>query len=76
MAEAKIPENEEDRLRALYSYDLLDRELDVVFDVIIKIAADICDTEVSVIALIDRERQYFLGARGRRAEENHGGRVP
>ncbi len=69
MAEAKIPENEEDRLCALYSYDLLDRDLDVVFNTIIKIAADICDTDICVIALIDRDRQYFLARKGMKPRE-------
>ena len=69
MAEAKIPENEKDRLLALYSYNLLDRDLDVVFDVIINIAADICDCEIAVIALIDRDRQYFAARRGMKPRE-------
>ena len=69
MAEARIPENEEDRLHALYSYDLLDRDLDDVFNTIIKIAADICDTEICVIALIDRDRQYFLARKGMKPRE-------
>ena len=64
MAEAKVPECEQDRLQALYAYDLLDRDSDAIFDTIIRIAADVCQTEISVIALIDRDRQYFFARNG------------
>ena len=47
MAEAGKPENEEERLAALYSYDLLDRDVDAVFDTIIRVAADVCDAHVN-----------------------------
>ena len=60
MAEAARPENEQERLDALHSYDLVDREVSPIFDTIIRIAADVCDVEISVIALIDDDRQYFL----------------
>ncbi len=69
MTQAKIPENEQERLSALYSYDLLDRDVDAVFDTIILTAADICDVDISVIALIDHDRQYFLARNGMKPRE-------
>jgi signal transduction histidine kinase len=69
MAEAELPKNEEQRRRALYSYDLLDRDVDPVFDNIIRIAADVCDVDISVIALIDHDRQYFLARNNMKPRE-------
>ena len=69
MAEAAKPDNEEERLKALYSYDLLDRNVGVVYDNIIRIAADVCDVDISVIALIDSERQFFLARNNMKPQE-------
>lgn len=69
MAEAPIPDNEEERLRALYRYDLLDRDVDDIFNTIIRIAADVCDVDICVIALIDRDRQFFLARHGMKPRE-------
>lgn len=64
MAPAPLPENEAERLAALRSFDLLDQECDPAFGRIIKIAADVCDVEISYIALIDEERQFFFARNG------------
>lgn len=69
MAQAKIPDNENARLRALYSYDLLDRDCDEIFETIIKTAADVCDVDISVIALIDQDRQFFFARNGMKPRE-------
>ncbi len=69
MAQANIPENENERLSALYEYDLLDRNADTVFETIIRIAADVCDVDISVIALIDRDRQFFFARNGMEPQE-------
>ncbi len=69
MASATIPDNEQERLRALRSYDLLDRDVDDVFEAIIRTAADVCDVDICVIALIDRDRQYFLARKGMEPKE-------
>ncbi len=60
LAIAPVPENEKERLKALESYDLMDQDVGPVFDKIIRIAADVCEVDISVIALIGEERQYFL----------------
>lgn len=60
--------NQPARLAALRSYDILDTPRESDFDDIVELAAQICDTPISVINLIDSERQWFkaevgLGAR-------------
>lgn len=69
MAEAPKPAREKERLDALYAYDILDREVEPVFDQIIRIAADVCDVDISVIALIDDERQFFLARNNMKPKE-------
>ena len=69
MAQARIPEDEQERLQALYAYDLIDQNVDTVFDTLIRTAADICDVDISVIALIDADRQYFLARNGMKPRE-------
>lgn len=53
------PENEEDRLKQLASYDILDTLPEQDYDNITKIASEICDTEISLISLIDSDRQWI-----------------
>ncbi len=57
-----------ERLASLYSYEILDTAREKPFDEIVALAAGICETPISVINLIDAERQWFkaevgLGAR-------------
>jgi two-component sensor histidine kinase len=59
---------QEDRLRALRRYKILDTEREKAFDDLVELAASICDAPISVINLIDEHRQWFkaevgLGAR-------------
>ena len=69
MASAPSPENEAERLAALRSYDLLDQTCDPAFERIIRVAADVCDVEISVIALIDQDRQFFFARNGMKPVE-------
>ncbi|MDB5277281.1 MAG: hypothetical protein JWR61_2236 [Ferruginibacter sp.] len=54
-----IPENESERLKVLHSYDILDTLSEAEFDDITSIASIICDTPISAITLIDKDRQFF-----------------
>ena len=54
-----LPNNEEDRLQALIEYQVLDTEAEQQFDDLTAIAAHICDTPISLISLIDENRQWF-----------------
>ncbi|MFW8594495.1 sensor histidine kinase [Cribrihabitans neustonicus] len=48
-----------DRLQTLYTYDILDTPRERSFDEIVELTAQICDAPISVINLIDQDRQWF-----------------
>ena len=59
-----IPANEQERLQALYEFDILDTLPEKDFDYLTTIASQICDTPISLITLIDSSRQWFKSAHG------------
>jgi signal transduction histidine kinase len=59
MIAPSIPKDEADRLSALYSYGILDTEAEADFDDLVKLASYITDTPISLITLIDKDRQWF-----------------
>ena len=54
-----LPHNETERLQALHQLQILDTKADPDFDALTKLAALICQSEISVISLIDKNRQWF-----------------
>tara|TARA_R110002020_G_scaffold57582_2_gene158277 strand:- start:2747 stop:3835 length:1089 start_codon:yes stop_codon:yes gene_type:complete len=52
------------RLKALYSYEILDTDREKDFDDIVKLAAEICGTAISVVNFIDADRQWFKAETG------------
>lgn len=50
---------EEDRLAALRRYGILDTPPEPDFDDLARLAAQVCQTPVSLISLVDDERQWF-----------------
>jgi signal transduction histidine kinase len=71
MIAAAKPANESERLSALYEYDLLDTMPEKEYDDITRIAADICGTSISLISLIDNNRQWFKSKFGFEPMESH-----
>lgn len=56
---AALHSREDERLRALRSYDILDTPREASFDDIADLAARLCDAPIAVVNLIDAERQWF-----------------
>ena len=51
--------NEEERLRALHDYNLLDTPPEAAFDELVALAARICGMPISTVTLVARDRQWF-----------------
>jgi signal transduction histidine kinase len=64
MIPANIPQNEAERLENLNSYNILDTLPEKEFDAITKIASGICNTSISLVSIIDRDRQWFKSNHG------------
>ena len=56
---ARLPDYETDRVQALADYRLLDTLPDALFDGITAIAAQVAGVPISLISLVDRDRQWF-----------------
>jgi signal transduction histidine kinase len=54
-----VPLNEKERLAALREYQILDTEAEPEFDEITGLASEICQAPISMITLIDEERQWI-----------------
>ncbi len=59
MQSAPQPEYEEQRLRALNEYGVLDTLEESEFNDLTQLAACICDAPIALISLVDRHRQWF-----------------
>ena len=64
-----LPQNETDRLRALRAYRILDTKPEERFDELTQLAAIICGVPISLISLIDADRQWFKSKVGLELEE-------
>jgi signal transduction histidine kinase len=69
MPSAPIPANERARLAALEGYRLLDTLPEPGYDDVAELATFICGTPISLISLVDKDRQWFKAKVGVEASE-------
>ncbi len=69
MIEPEIYKHEQERLRNLESYSILDTLPECDYDNLTAIAAEICNTPVALVSLIDNKRQWFKSHHGLDASE-------
>ncbi|MGK0188765.1 MAG: GAF domain-containing protein [Verrucomicrobiales bacterium] len=69
MPAARKPTNEEIRLNALHQYQILDTDREECFDDFTQLVSQICETPISLISLIDSDRQWFKSKVGLKANE-------
>lgn len=61
---------EQDRLDSLCSYGVLDTPPDPAYDAVTALAAQLCDTPMASVTLVDAERQWFKSRVGLTSTEN------
>ena len=59
-----VPDNEEERLKALHTYDILDSFPEAEYDAITRLASYICQAPFALISFIDDKRQWYKSAVG------------
>ena len=64
MIVATEPQYETDRLNALEEYNILDTLPEAEFDDITRIASQVCGTSISLITLVDQNRQWYKSRYG------------
>jgi signal transduction histidine kinase len=64
MIQAKIHDKEKERLALLKTYSILDTLAEQDYDNLAKLAAEICQTPISLITLLDDKRQWFKSHHG------------
>jgi diguanylate cyclase (GGDEF)-like protein len=63
------PTNEAERLAALHRAAILDTPAEEVYDEIVHAAAELCGAPISLVSLIDEDRQWFKAKTGIDAED-------
>jgi GAF domain-containing protein len=66
---APKPANEAERLTALQQYRVLDTLPEAVYDDLVFIASQICQTPIALVSLVDGDRQWFKAKVGLDAEQ-------
>lgn len=61
---AELPLDENERLKDLYSYDILNSASESDFDDLVELASQICECPVSLITLLDKDLQWFKSKKG------------
>jgi signal transduction histidine kinase len=69
MISAPKHDEEDERLNRLREYNVLDTESEASLDELTKLASEICHTPISLISLVDADRQWFKSKVGLDADE-------
>lgn len=69
MKQPEIPSNEIERLKKLIQYNVLDTQPESDFNEIVRVASLICEVPISLVSLIDENRQWFKAKVGLDANE-------
>ena len=64
MKTPSIPSGEDERLKELSSLQILDTLPEKDYDAITSMASEICDVPISLVSLIDKDRQWFKSVVG------------
>lgn len=64
MIPPRLHPEEDARLKLLAGFDSLIQQGDVLLDDLTALAATLCGTPISVVSLVDMDRQYFVGRTG------------
>lgn len=64
MPAARLPDDESERLAALRALGVLDTPPEPELDALVRAAAAICGTPISLVSLVDADRQWFKANRG------------
>lgn len=64
-----VPKNEAKRIKVLWEYEILDTVPEEVFDELASLAGLICGAPISLISLVDENRQWFKSRVGIDLEE-------
>ncbi|WP_345950523.1 PAS domain-containing protein [Mucilaginibacter sp. PAMB04274] len=66
---SSVPANEDERLKALHSYDILDSFPEEEYDALTRLASYICQAPLAFITFIDGNRQWFKSKIGLPVDE-------
>ena len=64
MQAAATPSNEAQRIAALHALNVLDTPAEAEFAALVNAAAAVCGTPISLVSLVDMDRQWFKANRG------------
>ena len=68
---ASIPDGDAVRVRALRDLQILDTLPEKIYDDLVLLAAEICDTPIALVSLVDSDRQWFKAKLGIDSTETH-----
>ncbi|WP_224996090.1 PP2C family protein-serine/threonine phosphatase [Cesiribacter sp. SM1] len=69
MISAPLPANEEQRLEALSRYNIMDTPVEQAYEELVQLASQICEAPISLVSLLDEDRQWFKAQVGLEAKE-------